>query len=223
MKRLLACMLVMILALVSCTALADTETPTFSASETNEKIKNLDKIDRQDAISNYSPTRVDSVSLNNDVYTVSTGKLTYRLDMRYFPGFLCITQDKYVSFMGYLYLKDPNAYQKFMIENNIHFNIYEPETQLDIYIYDEDGDELSERIGDLRLLPEDTIATIATFFGSDSYLVKVDNEYWMLYPEYQHLLNIRGGRYIHVEYGGTNDPDGDLDDTLNILSCMTIR
>ena len=219
MKKLTIWLMILALALASCAALA--EAPTITADDVKMQVENIEKYNIQSSISSYASSGADAVSRDGSVYTVTADGLTFRLDLSAFPSFLCFTQDKYASFEAYLCMNDPNSVLDYLISENIHFYMYDPETNLEIYIYESEADELSEMVGDLCLLPSDTKALIGSYMAANAQVAAAGSDEWILFPDYNVLLNIRSGRYIHVEFGGSNDSAADLQDTLDVLSCLS--
>ena len=78
----------------------------------------------------YSVTREDGI------FTVNTGNITFKLDLTTFPTFFCLTQDIFASFDAYLLYQNPQSVQQWVIDNGIHFDLIDIETEMEIYIYD---------------------------------------------------------------------------------------
>ncbi len=162
----------------------------------------------------------DIVTRNGDIYTVDNGSFKYVLDLENYPAILCITQDKMISFKGYLMLKDPNGFQQFMIEKGVSFNLYDLDTSMDVYIYTKEGDTLTWLIGDFSKLTAKDQQDVADILANNITLHKAGDITWMKVSDNK-VITIYNNQYIFVEIHG-NSPADDMADTLDVLSHLKL-
>ena len=146
----------------------------------------------------YDAEGMDTVNVDNEIYTVVGSDATYVLDLSQFPSFVTFTQDLYASFRAYLCMEHPYEFQKYLIDNQIHFLIMDAETNMQVYIYLRGLDDLSSFVNDLGNQPWIQV--------SDSMLITFFNGY-----------------IIGVEFGGSGDMEADLQDVKAILSCLELK
>ena len=214
MKKCIALAVVMTL-LCSC-ALAETLDISGKESTLNMNQSRAIQVELTDDAA-FAAKNMDAVEREGDIYSVHAGNVTYHLDVGPFPTFLCFTQDLYASFDAYLRHGSPKELQKMLIDEDIHFFLYDLETELTIYIYSDEADELSALAEDFSSLSPANQELIASILCTDPVLKQAGNTTWILGND--HLMaTIVGGEYVIVEFGGSDDPAADLEDTLALLS-----
>ncbi len=163
----------------------------------------------------------ESADHDGGVYTVDNGSFQYVLDLNSCPAFLCFTQDKTASSNAYLKLKDPDGYNRYMIEQQIDFHLVDPETGMEIYIYAREGDTLSLLVEDYSGLSAEDQQSVAQVLGTGVSIRKTADTAWMQYSE-NAMMTICGGQRIFVEFGGSGNAEDDLADTLDVLSHLKL-
>ena len=164
----------------------------------------------------------DTVSREGTSYIVDTGSLKMKLDMARFPWFFTFTQDKFASSEAYLTFSSVmDSVLSYLIEQDIHFYLMEMETGLEIDISTQ-SDGLSAGIGDLNTLSEkDMKALISRYFPGATVHEAGENRW--LQVNNGAIITIANSQYVVVKFGGSDDPAADLQDTLDVVSQMTIE
>lgn len=167
----------------------------------------------------------DQVVCENNVYTVTTPDLVLVLDLSKNSNLICLTQDYFASLDIYMRLDDPDSLIQYLIDNKIHFEIMDRETGNDMYIYSTDGDQLSTRVGNLSSMSESIQKSIQDKIGADD-IIKTGDITWLYTASRQglgHLHTIVNGVNIIVQFGGSGDLEGDLEDTVRLLANLTLK
>ena len=167
----------------------------------------------------YADKKADTVTRNDNVYEVDNGNLRMTLDLSKYPGFLCFTQDMYASFESYLAVSDPNALVNELIDEKVHFFLYDMETNLQIFIYENEADNLSALVGDFSKMSADNQKVVASRIASNCTIQSIGENSWLLIQDGV-LVTICNGQYVIVEFGGSDDAAADMEDTQDILSHM---
>ena len=170
----------------------------------------------------YDAEGMDTVNVDNEIYTVVGSDATYVLDLSQFPSFVTFTQDLYASFRAYLCMEHPYEFQKYLIDNQIHFLILDAETNMQVYIYLRGMDDLSSFVNDLALLSESDQKIVASMIASDSSVEVLGNQPWIQVSDSM-LITFFNGYIIGVEFGGSGDMEADLQDVKAILSCLELK
>ena len=164
----------------------------------------------------------DTVSREGTSYIVDTGSLKLKLDMAQFPWFFTFTQDKFASSEAYLKFSTAmDSVLSYLIEQDVHFLLMEKETGLEIDISTQ-SDGFSAGIGDLNTLSEkDMKALISRNFPGATVYQAGENR-WLQLNDWT-IFTIANSQYVIARFGGSDDPAADLQDTLDVVSQMTIE
>lgn len=166
----------------------------------------------------------DKVEFGNNVYTVISPDATFVLDLsKGNPYKFCVTQDYFASIEYYSRSENPDEVIQSLIEKKIHFLLLDTETGMTICVLTPGSDQFSARVGDFSSWPEETQKTIQQKKNAEE-LVKVGDLAWLYFPmgENGRLLTVINGAYVFVDFGGSGDPAGDLEDIKVFLTRLTI-
>ena len=167
----------------------------------------------------------DRVVLDNYIYTVYAPEATYVLDMNHFKSFVCITQDPVISEKDYRMQRiiDPEEQSQIMINDQTHFIIWDIETDLMIVIRNLGRNENSIRTQNTSLLSEEELSQINA--QSNVQAIRIGEQIWLYYPvnNPNTLYTIYNGSVISVVFGGSDEPDMDLEDTKALLSDLVLQ
>lgn len=164
-----------------------------------------------------------SVAREGSKYIVNDGDTKYTLDLAENPTFLCFTQDMMASFEAYLRISDPNGLQNMLVSEGVSYFLVDSETNMQVYIYPREGDHLSSFTGDLSKMTKQNQELIASMMGVDASALKTAGDTTWVIGNESLMLTIFNNKYIIVEFGGTGDPAGDLEDTLNLMSYLDLE
>ena len=221
MKKLLVVLIVLMLCCVS--AFAET-------LELNPEDVKLDlskahsyEVELEDQ-ETFAKSSADTVVREGYNYIVDNGSLKMALDLSRYPGILCFTQDKFASFEAYLAIKPEyvDTMLNQLIEDKVNFYLVDRTTNMQVYIYAEEADNVSTMVVDLNTLSEENVQVLTSRIFPGATVCQAGNTRWLKLGS-SYMLTIAKGQYVMTEFGGSGDPDADLEDTLDILSYLTIE
>ena len=172
----------------------------------------------------FANAGADTVVRDGTNYIVDTGALKLKLNMARYPSVLCFTQDKYASFEAYLAV-DPAKLDEllnWLITDKINFFLLDLETNMEVYIYTHEADNASLMIGNLSTLSDDNMNVVTSRIFPGATALQAGSTRWIQASD-SAMLTIVNNQYVVVEFGGSGDPAGDLQDTLAIVSNLTIE
>ena len=172
----------------------------------------------------FAQDGADTVTREGTSYIVDNGSLKMALDMGKYPAILCFTQDKYASFEAFLSI-NPEAVDSLLaqlIEQKINYYLIDLETGMNVYIYARESDNVSTMVANLNTLSEANVQVLTSRVFPGAAAVQAGANRWLQVSDTA-MLTIANSQYVIVEFGGSGDAAGDLQDTIDIVSQMTIE
>lgn len=221
MKKWLAAIIVLMLCCISAYA----ETLDLNPEDLTLDLSVTHQIDLKLADqSSFANSGADTVVREGTNYIVNNGSLKMTLDMAKYPSILCFTQDKYASFEAYLAI-DPSMIDEMiaqLIEDQINFYLIDLETSMQVFIYTHEADNVSTMVGNLSTLSDENVQVVINRIFPGTEVLQAGSSRWLKASD-TGMLTIAGDQYVVVEFGGSGDPAGDLQDTLGILANLTVE
>jgi len=223
MKKLIAIMLVLMLALTVC-AVAEEEAPSYAMPEQESHDVEL-KPEGTMMMSTADQVTVDG---NTSTVVVSGLKIVCQNDPT--MNALVFTQDMAASFESYFMLNDMDGWQTYMIENGIHLEMYFLGTGTDVMVFTNGNSTISEKVGDLSAVDDSMVelyaAKILQDWGADgmaSDIVKTGSMTWVR-VEGWYYISVVGGQYVSMKACSSNSEytEDNMLDGEDAASCITI-
>ena len=229
MKKLLSVLLALAMLLTCCAAFAETaeEEITFSDADIGVKVEApAGKIEFAEPQA-YAVSTSDVVTVSGNMNTVRADGLTFMLNAP--SGYIVFTQDYYASINAYMYVSDPDALIKAMIDNNIHLIAYDTFAGVEIDIKALGSDTVSQKVGNLANLSDSNIVNLTVAFGNANGLQAVDayrigSHVWMRFAG-GYFVTIVGGQYVLATWympDAQELSDADMNDMGQVLYNLSI-
>lgn len=220
MKKLVSLFVVVLLCFCSFAMAEDVDLSVANPDFTSKIITKPDTEFRQPS---FGTASTDIVSRSGNTYIVIAPECVYSLDISCFPSAICLTQDMNASFEGYLCCTSPADQLESLIANEIHYEVYDFETDLKILIYCLGSDPRTTMIGDYNTLSEENRVIYAQANGL-SECKQLGDRWWAcgLEDKYGKCFTIMNGYFIEAICCG-NAPEEDLADMETLLSNLVLR
>ena len=220
MKKLVALLLVLCLTAFGAVALAEDITLT----EDDAKVPEIDA-----AVPSLAPSTIQSYALDgysvtndNEKYTVSTGTLTFTVDIAAYPAVVAMTRDYMASFKAWMSF-DYDGVQEFLEQSNSHILLYDLETDNQTILRTVEGDDMARHIGSFTELSDANKAIMAKANSGVETIYTIGNCDWFRVGA-DSLATIVGGEYVFMIYGTADDAtDEDFADSCDFLSTLVIE
>ncbi len=226
MKKILSLILVLLLAAMAFTALAD---DSITAGDIETSIPETSKIEINPKDDSAFGDAGDVVTVDGNTYTVVAGNLTYTLNVDPSLGLIVLTQDYFTSMGSAWQLGiDMDAFVQACTSDGTHIWAYSQYTGAMISIRSWGmADRASAIVGDLSTASEDYQSAYLQAFATANDLkanglIVAGSTTWMQFED-TILITVAGGEYVIVNWT-SDEPmaEDDLADLTDYLAGLTI-
>lgn len=155
----------------------------------------------------------DAVTISGNMIAVRTEGITMLLNLP--DAYQCFTQDYIASIRNYATMNDPEPLQNYMVEENVHYYLYDQYTQIESHIDSLEQDRASLIIGNMNSLKEDELKDFGVSFGEANGIdfdgtFKTNTAVWIRYTGAANVyVTIVGGKYLVYYFGETFKEDAE--------------